>query len=108
MFMFYVTVGVFVPPNTNVLYYLFGLGRDPWSFSSPNSFEPSRKVKDLFDGPFTGNSFTMRLMKSLLSKVLTTFTVQLEDPKQEVVLGQGITLRSIESLQLQLLPRNKQ
>lgn len=50
----------------------------------------------------------MRLMKSLLSQVLTTFTVQLENPKQEVVLGQGITLRSIESLKLQLLPRNKQ
>lgn len=99
------TVGVFVPPNTNVLYYLFGLGRDPWSFTSPNSFEPSRKVKDLFDCTFTGNSFTMRLMKSLLSKVLTTYTVELDNPKQEVVLGQGITLRSIEPLKLQLLSR---
>lgn len=87
---------------------MFGYGRDPWSYSSPNTFEPSRKLKDLFNSPFTGNSFTMRLMKTLLLNVLTTFTVQLEDPKQEVVLEQGITLRSIEPLKLQLLPRIKQ
>lgn len=85
--------GFFIPPNSSVILYLHGTGREEHRFQSPDNFDMKRtNLCDTFGGKRHEPDLPMTVMMVLLRNLIERF--QLSADKGRVEIGSGITLRA--------------
>lgn len=87
--------GYFIPPNSSLLIYLNGTGRDEARFLNPDEFDVSRKnlQSDTFGENRSENSLPTTLMKVILGNVVKKHQLTM-DKASDVRIGSGITMRT--------------
>lgn len=85
--------GFFIPPNSSVLLYLYGTGRDEKRFQNPDNFNMNRENPcDTFGGKRHHQpNLPMTVMKILLGNLVKKY--HLISGKDDVAVGSGVTLR---------------
>ena len=85
--------GFFIPPNSSVILYLHGTGRDEQRFQSPDKFDINRRnLHNIFEGKRYEFNLPMMVMKILLGNLVKKYRFGTEKDKVEI--GSGITLRA--------------
>lgn len=85
--------GYFIPPNTSVLLYLHGTGRDVQRFQSPDQFDMNRKnLAETFGASKHETNVPMTVMKALLGNLVRKY--QLRMGKEDIRIDSGLTLRT--------------
>lgn len=85
--------GYFIPPNTSVLLYLSGTGRDVHRFQLPDQFDMNRKnLAESFGASRLEKNVPMTVMTVLLGNLVRKY--QLRMGKEDVRIGSGLTLRT--------------
>jgi len=109
-----------IPAGTNLIVGVLFMGRDPEIFPDPLAFKPERfaveknaeQMNPYAYIPFSagprnciGQKFAMLEMKSLISKVLRHYELQLADDYTEPVLIAELILRSENGIKVTIKPR---